>query len=152
MKKSARGFTLIEILVVIGIIAILASIVLVAINPARQFRQANDSQRTSNVNAILNAVGQRIADNRGSFAGGVCPTLSATAKEIVVQPQSYTVGGTEVNFDTCLYPTYIPSMPFDPSEPNASSTGYFIAQDSTGRITVSAPATEEAATDISVTR
>src|SRR3989344_1242012 len=38
--KNNAGFTLIEILVVIGIIAILATIVIVAINPARQFAQA----------------------------------------------------------------------------------------------------------------
>ena len=34
-KTNQKGFTLIEILIVIGIIAILATIVIVAINPAR---------------------------------------------------------------------------------------------------------------------
>ncbi len=67
LKKS--GFTLIEILVVIGIIAILASIVIIAINPSKQFAQARNTQRQSGVNAILNAIGQRIADNKGVFAG-----------------------------------------------------------------------------------
>src|SRR3989344_5679707 len=67
--SQSKGFTLIEILVVIGIIAVLAAIVLIAINPARQFAQARDSQLVSNLNAILNAIGQRIADNRGTFAG-----------------------------------------------------------------------------------
>ena len=65
--KVQRGFTLIEILVVIGIIAVLAAVVLVAINPARQFKLARDSQRVSNITAILNAVGQNIAENRGLF-------------------------------------------------------------------------------------
>ena len=64
LKNQGSGFTLIEILVVIGIIAVLATIVLIAINPARQFRQARDTQRTSNVNALLNAIGQYIADNK----------------------------------------------------------------------------------------
>jgi prepilin-type N-terminal cleavage/methylation domain-containing protein len=51
-----KGFTLIELVVVIGILAVLLTIVLVAINPARQFKQANDTKRRSDVNAILNAV------------------------------------------------------------------------------------------------
>ena len=46
---NKKGFTLIEILVVIGIIAILAAIVVVAVNPARQFAEARNSQRQSNV-------------------------------------------------------------------------------------------------------
>src|ERR1700682_851650 len=86
-KKLTQGFTLIEILVVIGIIAVLAAIVIIAINPARQLAQARDSQRTSNTNSILNAIGQRIADNKGIFAGtfttgGVtytCPDITTLA-------------------------------------------------------------------------
>src|ERR1700722_12408331 len=94
MKKqtqSLAGFTLIEILVVIGMIAILATIVIIAINPARQFAQGRNSQRVSNVNTILNAIGQRIADNKGVFAGTfndgsgttTCPSLAtSTALDI----------------------------------------------------------------------
>jgi prepilin-type N-terminal cleavage/methylation domain-containing protein len=38
IKNNKKGFTLIEILVVIGIIGILATVVLVAVNPSRQFK------------------------------------------------------------------------------------------------------------------
>ena len=76
ISKQNKGFTLIEILVVIGIIAILATIAIIAINPARQFAQARNSQRYSNVESILNAIGQRVADNKGLFPVVTgCPAL-----------------------------------------------------------------------------
>lgn len=155
--NKKKGFTLIEILVVIGIIAILATIVLIAINPARQFRQANDTQRTSNVNAILNAVGQFMADNKGQLPTGIPsgdPEVEAEYDEI-----TDAAGGANICDD--LVPTYIPSLPVDPTGGDDSpvsdcsvsyETGYHIIEDDDGRVTVLATHTEEAADDISVTR
>lgn len=147
---SRKGFTLIEVLVVIGILAILATIVIVAVNPARQFAQSRNTQRTANVSAILNAVGERVADNKGIFetgcTAGAIPTASSTLK----------TGGYDIG--PCLVPTYLSSLPFDPTAPGAHFTsaadynsGYFIQQDATtGRITVSA--TGELGEQIAVTR
>lgn len=135
-----RAFTLIEILVVIGIIAILAAVVIVAINPARQFAQARDSQRSANVNAILNAVGQNMADNKGVFmCGGVAYSLSTTATNMKN-------GATSADVASCLVPTYLSTLPFDPSATGAHytsntdyNTGYTVTQDTNARITVCAP-------------
>jgi len=66
MKKE-KAFTLIEILLVIGLIAILAAIVIIAINPARQFAQARDTQRANNIRAISDAIYQYVIDNKGEF-------------------------------------------------------------------------------------
>jgi prepilin-type N-terminal cleavage/methylation domain-containing protein len=149
--KINQGFTLIEVLVVIGIIAILAAVVLVAVNPSRQFKLARDSQRTSNVTTILNAVGQNISENSGVFkcAGSLFsfPSSSTAIKN---------AGGIDIA--GCLIPAYISSMPYDPVKAGAHyagltdyDTGYTLSQDSDGRITIAAQG-EIATGTISVTR
>ncbi len=138
-KVGSKGFTLIEILVVIGIIAVLAAIVIVAINPARQFAQARDSQRHSNINTILNAIGQRMADNKGVFnsptASISCPTLPASAQQIS------NGAGTGIDL-SCLVPMYMSIMPSDPTSASGNDTGYQVYVESNGRVHVIASTTE----------
>ncbi|MEK7552400.1 MAG: type II secretion system protein [Patescibacteria group bacterium] len=141
-KKLKRGFTLIEVLIVIGILAILAGIALVAINPARQFSQARDSQRLSHVNTILNAIVQNIAENRGTFkCNGAEKSIPAT--EVTVKAPEGTDG---LDLYDCLVPKYIPDIVQDPetgtfTSNTAYNTGYKIIRDSgSGRVTISAVA------------
>lgn len=152
-KNLKRGFTLIEILVVIGIIAILASIVVVAINPAKQFAQANNSQRWSNVNAILNAVHQYSVDNRGSIPSSITGTETAICRStddagVVVATTSCT---GLIELTDALVPLYVVGIPTDPTASTALSSGYTIATTTGDRIIVRAPASENGEA-ISVTR
>ncbi|OGD97555.1 hypothetical protein A3A49_02890 [Candidatus Curtissbacteria bacterium RIFCSPLOWO2_01_FULL_38_11b] len=55
-KKFFKGFTLIELLIVIAILGILAAAVLVAINPGKRTRQAQDSKRKNDIGALATEV------------------------------------------------------------------------------------------------
>ena len=65
IRKASSGFTLIEILIIVAVIAILAGVVLVAMNPTRRINQSNDSRRWEDITSISSALGQYIADNKG---------------------------------------------------------------------------------------
>ena len=151
-KTRQKGFTLIELLVVIGILAVLLAIVLVAINPARQFAQANNTQRRSDVSAILNGIHQYAADNRGALPAGM-PTSGNTA--------NISSTGTTDTFCSALVPTYLAALPRDPSagtfvDCNSYDSNYTVSVSTvsagnTPRLTISAPDAELGVT-ISVTR
>jgi len=51
-----KGFTLVELLVVIGILAILTAAVVVVLNPAELLRQSRDAQRLSDFDAVRSAI------------------------------------------------------------------------------------------------
>ncbi len=142
-KKDQKGFTLIELLVVIGILAILLAIVLVAINPGRQFEQANDTKRASDVNAILNAIHQYAADNQGNL-----PVDFSTDPTAPTALSSTGLGVDAADFCNALIPTYMAALPTDPAlnaepiEPADCAgdwdTGYHASQSTTdNRVTVS---------------
>ncbi len=150
-REEEKGFTLIELLVVIGIIAILAAIVIVAINPSRQFAQARNTQRESNVATILNAIGQNIADNRGTFNTDGPDGIAGNADDCeTILTATTTIGTVGTTTDLgCLAPTYIPTdIPADPSaDPDTSyeNTLYTVRVDTEGRYTVCAPQHKESA-------
>ena len=146
LKKNS-GFTLIELLVVIGILAILLSIVLIAINPARQFGQANNTKRRSDVTQILNAIGAYSADKKGVLPTGI----TTTAAEIGD-------GAGQANICADLLTTYIPALPRDPqlvggdiTSCTTYNTKYSVVKDLNNRVTVKAMTPENSET-ISISR
>ena len=148
---SKKGFTLIEVLLVIAILAILAGIVIVAINPAKQFSSARDAQRQSDVYAILNALHQYALDNEGAF-----PEEITTEEYEICRTGSLSCEGLYDLSDLTAEEMYLVSIPQDPqcaaTDANCSEngTGYFLNLTSNGRVTVSAYGAENG--EITVTR
>jgi prepilin-type N-terminal cleavage/methylation domain-containing protein len=156
-RVNAKGFTLIELLVVIGILAILLAITLVALNPRQNFQQANDTQRQSDVNAILNAINQYAAQNNGQLPAGVDTTERTITDDALVTDR--------VDLCAALVPNYVADLPVDPLTGTRSAatscaagedynTFYTVIATSSAngnRVTVTAP-DAEVQTSISVTR
>jgi prepilin-type N-terminal cleavage/methylation domain-containing protein len=143
--KNNKGFTLLEILLVVAAIAILAGIVILAINPGKQLADTRNAQRSADVNTVLNAVYQYAIDNNGSLPS----TVGTTQTEICA------TGGTCTSLiDLSVLTTnetYLVAIPNDPTGSSANGAGYEIYQSANGRVTVVAPDAEQSTT-ISVTR
>jgi prepilin-type N-terminal cleavage/methylation domain-containing protein len=151
MKKVLRnqkGFTLIEILLVVAAIAILAGIVIVAINPAKQLGDTRNADRRAAVNTILNAVTQYAVDNNGVLPVGI----TASSTEICSSSVATSSCASFVDLSVLtLDGKYLGAIPNEPQKQNANGAGYMISRNTTGRVTVTAQYPEQEAS-ISVTR
>ncbi len=133
---SNRGFTLIELLVVMGIIAILTAVVAVAVSPGRQFAQARDTQRRSDISAITSAIYQYAVDNNGSIPS-----------DITTIPTNMGTGLLDLSNE--LVPTYLNEIPKDPSLGTDADSKYVIFKEGTQ---VVASASGETVTTITIRR
>jgi type IV pilus assembly protein PilA len=161
-EKKLDAFTLIEILLAIALVAILATITIVAINPGKNFASARNAQRSSDVGQILNAVTQytseegQCLDNDEDLDGTVgtgetgCtnPMISGTTAIPLCTGTAAAIGTGSGNIDlsTNLVDEYIVEIPQDPSDGTAEDTGYTICKTSGGRIEISAPSAENGQT------
>lgn len=152
MKKYNKGFTLIEILLVVAAIAILAGIVILAINPIKQLGETRNAERRADVNTILNAVYQYAIDNNGNLPTLVTDDCDAEAAEEVCKLTAVGTCSTGTNLSVITTSEkYLTAMPVDPTTSSTDGTGYYITKTANGRVTVCAPSAEQGAT-ISVTR
>jgi prepilin-type N-terminal cleavage/methylation domain-containing protein len=138
-----RGLTLIEIVIVIALIAVLTGVYFLTANPAGQLASARNSRRTNDLQIIMLAIQQNIADQGNGQFGCSSGAVPTSTKNMGTATGSY-------NIAPCLIPSDgISAMPFDPSatssyynSPSDYNTGYSIVINASGSITLSAPHAE----------
>ncbi len=140
-QKRHSGFTLIEILLVIGIIAVLATVVIVALDPVTRFEDARNSRRLSDIQNIQNAIQQYAVDNKGVFP----PRLDTAEKQISTSSSGCAISGNcNVTGDSdCIdlsteLARYLKSIPYDPENGSTEAAHYSVAADANNIVTVTA--------------
>jgi len=142
LNKKYAGFSLIEILIVVALIIILATITIVAINPAKNFRDTRNAQRSSDVSAILNAVTQYSSEEGNSLAGfGTITTCDDTDITVGDEIGTDTTAGN-IDLSSVLVDEYIVAIPTDPLEGTDAATDYIICVTTGGRVQITAPQAE----------
>jgi len=145
LNKKYGAFSLIEILIVVTLMIILATITIIAINPAKNFRDTRNAQRSSDVSAILNAVTQYTSEE-GNAIGGLGTILPCD--DGLGGTQASAIGTSDVNLagvtsTDALVEEYIVEIPMDPSVGDAADTGYTICTTESGRVEIAAPNAED---------
>ena len=146
-KKAKQGFTLIELLIIIAVLAVLVTIVFVALDPLTRFQDSRNARRRTDVEAILSAIKYYQVDHGGSYLSDITDLTADNA---------YQIGTSGTGCDTtCANPTVdmqaacvdlsdlvsdgkLPSIPYDPNAEGASASfsHYYLIKNTNNSITV----------------
>ncbi|MBI2031892.1 MAG: hypothetical protein HYT08_04740 [Candidatus Levybacteria bacterium] len=142
-----------------AIIAVLAVVVFVALNPAQRLEDTRDAKRVSDTQTILTAIHASIVDNAGALPSGLTAGMSQTQIGTAATGCGGTVGVCSITPTGCVDLTtplanYLNTIPIDPTGGTtytAAETGYSVVVSAAGLVTVTACGTE-GATTISASR
>ncbi len=127
VRANTRAFTLVEILIVIGVLAILAVVVVAAINPAGRINASQDAQTRRNVQELSQAARLYSVDN-----GGALPTSNGTDLPVVTEETVIASGVDSATLDG-IRGVYLSSLP-----PRPNGVNYYVGQTADGNILVGA--------------
>jgi prepilin-type N-terminal cleavage/methylation domain-containing protein len=139
-----KGFTSVELLIVVGIIAILAALTFVAVDPATRFAEARNAERWSATNSILNAIRNYQVDNNGLLPAALdaipdtAQVLGTATSGCEVTCSAVATIATCVDLEADLVTEYLAAMPLAPKTGSAANSDYYVNVDAEGRLVVGA--------------
>jgi prepilin-type N-terminal cleavage/methylation domain-containing protein len=139
--NTKKGFTLLELLIVIGILAILSTTIVLVINPAELLRKARDSQRISDLNTVKTAIAYYVTETGSPSIGSLYSSQTYSDLAAVkchasaddAPAVAYTTDGNgwiPINFDGMTGGSPIGSLPADPNQTaiDAEPGRYYVYQ------------------------
>jgi len=160
-KQQIKGFTLLELLIVIAIIAVLSAIIFVAIDPMTRFRDSRDAARWTDAAELLHAIKIDQVDNNGSYASAInnlindeiyligtdvadCDTQDSLGTVVTCTAPVTQAGCANLTSgaDNLVSEGYISSIPVSPNSTTnrwgSNKTGYTIEKEASGLIWIRA--------------
>lgn len=128
-----KAFTLVELLIVIGIIGVLAVTVLVNLNPGEAQKKARDAQRIKNLTDLQAAIELYLAEGNTIAAGALKTTATSNTTQVTC------ANSWLFSLNLC---NYIKAIPIDPRQgrttsvvgtPTTWTAKYCMERDLTGR-------------------
>ncbi len=108
IKYRQKGFTLVEVLIVVAVIAILGAIAVMTLNPAQASQKARDAQRRKDVATYQSIIEQYLEDNRSSYSA----LTSVTTNGATNSCSGGVLRASSGTWTTC---TYAATQPLDPT-------------------------------------
>lgn len=137
---NRRGFTMLELIIIVSIILIIGTALAVWIDPVEKIGWAKDNRRFQDVMTLSNAFADYAEKHKGALP--ILGQVSTTPK-VICNTQSGVAlacdGSTEYCLqidDSTFFTKNITSLPIDPDKTSDSDTGYYIKKDSNGFIVI----------------
>ena len=144
MIMRQKGYTMIEIVLVVAIISTLFAVVLVVLAPARRLAEANDDSRRADLSSLLSAVQRYQAFNRGNLPPGFdsvatsSQVIGTNASDCNATCTATTKLPSCLDLSASLVEAYLAEIPVDPQTGSSGNTDYFANKYPDGKIVLGA--------------